>query len=68
MILFIISWIIGIIISLMVMVFSWIKKDKETFETGITMLAVMALTGWITGIALLCVLIWIIIISRFDDN
>lgn len=65
---FLISWIIGIILSMITLISSWIDKDKGLFESGVYMFLCMLLTGWITAIPILLGILIRGIMSRFDKK
>lgn len=60
------SWTIGLIIALSFSCFFWIEKDKDAFIKSLQFMLVMILTGWFMGFIVLAVLLYVLIMSRFE--
>ncbi len=57
-----IGWIIGLVLAILVLIYSFVKRDKNGFETGFYLLIIFGLTGYITFFP---ITIAILIINRF---
>jgi ABC-type methionine transport system permease subunit len=49
-IVFWISWILGMVLSICFAIVAWISKDKEAWELSFVVFIAALLTGWITTI------------------
>jgi len=45
-----ISWILGMVVSICFAIVAWISKDKEARELSLVVFIAAFLTGWITAI------------------
>jgi NADH:ubiquinone oxidoreductase subunit 6 (subunit J) len=62
-IIFIISYIIGIIICILFTIIAWKTKDKEMWNTLPYGWLAMVLCGWVLGISVLLLMIYIVFIK-----
>lgn len=68
-ILFLISWIFGLIFCLICTVIAWKTKDKEMWGSLGFMWIGVILTGWVTGFAILMLMIYVVFIKlRFEKK
>jgi predicted outer membrane lipoprotein len=66
-IIFLISWIIGILICIAFTIVAWHTKDKETWNALPYGWIAMILCGWVLGFAVLFLMIYVIFIKpRFE--
>jgi len=59
------GWFIGVLIAVIVLIYSFIKRDEEGFKTGIYLSVIFGLTGYITFFPITIVLL---ISSRFSNG
>ena len=72
-ILFLISWIIGLIFCLICTVIAWKTRNqdinKEMWNDLIFMWIGVILTGWVTGFGILMLMIYVVFVRpRFEKN
>ena len=60
-----IGWAIGVLLALTILIYTLIKRDKEGFKTGIYMMVLFGLTGYLTFFP---VTIALLIFSRFSNG
>lgn len=66
-IVFVISWVIGIIFCILSTVVAWQTKDKEMWNSLGFGWVGMVLTGWATGIPVLLLMLYIVFVRpRFE--
>lgn len=63
--LMIIGWAIGVIFALSLLIYTFIKRDKEGFKIGIYMMLLFGLTGYLTFFP---VTIALLIFNRFSNG
>ena len=63
---FLISWILGVTLSIIFAVMAWILKDKKAWETFPYMFGIALFTGYITTIPIICAAVLIILNKRFE--
>jgi ABC-type methionine transport system permease subunit len=61
-----ISWFLGIVISIVFTIGAWVTKNKQAWETAPYFFAVMLLTGYITAIPIIAAVILIQMNRRFE--
>lgn len=67
-IVFLISWVIGILFCILFTMVAWQTKDKEIWDSLGFVWLVMMLTGWVTGIATLVLMLYIVFVRpRFEE-
>lgn len=59
------GWIVGVLIALMILTYTFIKRDKDGFKTGIYLAIIFGLTGYITFFPITVALL---ISSRFSNG
>ena len=62
----VISWISGIVLSILFGIGAWIAKDKEAYRLSGIFLLITIFTGFISTIPLVCAFILIGLNKRFD--
>ncbi len=60
-----IGWVIGVLLALSVLIYTFIKRDKDGFKTGIYMMLLFGLTGYLTFFP---VTIALLIFSLFSNG
>ena len=63
---FLISWILGITISIIFAVMAWISKDKKAWKSFPYMFGIALFTGYITTIPIICAAVIIRLNKRFE--
>jgi hypothetical protein len=61
-----ISWILGIAMSIVFTIGAWVTKNKQAWETAPYLFAVTILTGYITTIPIIAAVILIGMNKRFE--
>ena len=61
-----ISWILGIAVSIVFTIGAWVTKNKQSWETAPYLFAVTILTGYITTIPIIAAVILIGMNKRFE--
>jgi uncharacterized membrane protein len=62
----VISWILGIVLSILFGIGAWIAKDKKAWEASQFMFLIALFTGYITTILFICAFILLGLNKRFD--
>lgn len=66
-IVFLLSWIIGIMFSILFTGIAWTTKDKDAWSTVPFVWTGMILTGWVTGLAVFFLIIYVALSKRFEE-
>jgi len=61
-----ISWILGIAMSIVFTIGAWVTKNKQAWETAPYLFAITILTGYITTIPIIAAVILIGMNKRFE--
>ena len=62
----IISWVLGIVLSVLFAIGAWIVKDKKAWEASQFMFLIALFTGYLTTMPFICVFILIGANKRFE--
>ena len=63
---FLVSWILGMVLTIFSAILAWVSKNKNLWETIPYMFLVALLTGYITTIPIICAIVILSLNKRFE--